>query len=137
VDPSRLETLSLFSGLSDDEREQVDAALHDVRVEEGDKLCNEGEFAYQLFVIEEGTAEVTSAGQRIAELGPGECFGEVGVLVTGKRTASVTATSPMRLLAMFDRDVHRLEREVPGISDRLRSALSERPWVPAMTRRPG
>ncbi len=71
--------------------------MEPVTVEAGETLCLQGEFAYQFFVIEEGTAEVTTDGRRVAELSAGDCFGEIGLLVTGRRVASVVARTPMRL----------------------------------------
>jgi CRP-like cAMP-binding protein len=51
---------------------------------------------YELFVIESGEAEVRKRGEVIRTLGPGDAFGEIGLLATGTRTASIVATTPMQ-----------------------------------------
>ena len=68
-------------------------------------FATEGEFGHALFAIESGTAEVSADGETRATLGPGDVFGEIAVMASGRRTASVVATSPMRLVAFFKRDV--------------------------------
>jgi CRP-like cAMP-binding protein len=77
-------------------------------------------------VIESGTAEVSADGVTVRTLGPGDVFGEIAVLMSGRRTATVVATSPMRLLALFKRDVWALERRSPALAERLRALVAER-----------
>ena len=88
MDPARLAALPLFASLTDDERARVAEAMEPVAVDAGETLCLQGEFAYQFFVIEEGVAEVTTDGERVAELSVGDFFGEIGLLMTGRRVAS-------------------------------------------------
>ena len=59
-------------------------------------------------------------------LGPGQVFGEVAILSSGRRTASVVATSPMRLIGFFKRDVWALEQRAPEAAERLRTLVAER-----------
>src|SRR6266542_131468 len=110
VEPGRLALLALFSEFSEEERTVIAEFVKVVEVSAGERVAKEGEFAYEFFVIESGTAEVRAQGQPIAEIGPGDFFGELGLLVTGRRTADVVATSPMTLIAIFDQDFRRLER---------------------------
>ena len=77
-------------------------------------------------MIEEGRAEVVRDGRRLAELGPGDFFGEIGLLVTGRRTASVVALTPMRLIVMFEQSFRRLEKELPTFAASVRAACAER-----------
>jgi CRP-like cAMP-binding protein len=67
------------------------------------RLVGEGAPGYTFFVLVEGTAAVTSEGQTLAVLTPGDFFGEVAILGDGRRTATVTSTSPARLLVFPDR----------------------------------
>ena len=81
---------------------------------------------HALYGIERGTAEVTRDGEVVRTLGPGDVFGEVAVLASGRRTATVTATSAMTLIAVFKRDVWRLEQHSPEAAERLRALVEER-----------
>jgi CRP-like cAMP-binding protein len=128
VDSAGLEDIPLFAELTDEERAQVASALREVTAEPGTMLAVQGDNAYQLFIIDSGTADVTQDGEVIRTLGPGDVFGEIGLLATGTRTASVVATSPMRLRAMFIRQFKDLERGMPQLASSLRDAMSERPW---------
>ena len=91
---------------------------------EGDTLMSEGDFGYSLFVVEEGSADVVAHGEKVAAIGPGDIVGEVAVL-EGRRTASVVATSRVRAIALFKRDVWALERDAPEAARRLRAAMQE------------
>ena len=77
-------------------------------------------------MIEDGTAEVRQVDYRIAALGTGYFFGEIGLLETNRRTATVVATSPMRLIVMFQREFREMEREMPAVADRIRAAIRAR-----------
>jgi CRP/FNR family transcriptional regulator, cyclic AMP receptor protein len=79
-----------------------------------------------MYVIETGTADVQVNGVTQATLGAGEVFGEIAAIASGRRTASVVATSPMRLITLFKRDLWTLERDAPGAAERLRALISER-----------
>ena len=89
-------------------------------------MATEGDFGHALYAVESGTAEVTSDGKKLGTLGPGDVFGEIAVLASGRRTATVVATSPMRLIALFKPQVWALERKAPVAAERLRSLIAER-----------
>jgi CRP-like cAMP-binding protein len=76
--------------------------------------------------IEEGTAEVTRGGEHVADLGPGDFFGEIGLLERALRTATVTATSPMRLITLTGWDMKRMEKAIPDAVEEIRRVLEER-----------
>jgi CRP/FNR family cyclic AMP-dependent transcriptional regulator len=126
MDATRLEGVGVFSGLSKKELGRLAQWTDEVSVSPGHALATEGAFAHEFFVIEEGSAEVTQGGERIAELGPGEFFGEIGLLETDRRTASVVATTPMELIVMFQREFKQMEQEMPAIADRIRTAIRAR-----------
>jgi CRP/FNR family cyclic AMP-dependent transcriptional regulator len=126
VDPARLAALPVFASLADDACAEVAAVAQLVDVTTGAEVAMEGDFAYEFFAIEEGTAEVRKDDRVLARLGPGEFFGEIGLLVTGRRTASVVATSPLRLVAIFDQPFRRLERSHPDVAAQLREAVQQR-----------
>lgn len=91
-----------------DEREIAKLArlVDDVRVEAGRVLMREGEVGRQAFVIADGVAKVTIAGEDVCQLGPGEIVGEMAMVLHRPRTATVVATTPMRLLAIGPADFH-------------------------------
>ena len=100
--------------------------MREVTVDSGTTLATEGDNAYELFVIEAGNADVHKRGEVVRKLGPGDVFGEIGLLATGTRTASVVATSPMRLVAMFSREYKQLEDRMPGLAKSLRETMAQR-----------
>jgi CRP/FNR family cyclic AMP-dependent transcriptional regulator len=126
MDARRLEGVGVFSGLSKKELGKLAGWTDEVSVPAGQELATEGQFAHEFFVIEEGSAEVRQDGERIAELGPGEFFGEIGLLETDRRTATVVATTPMQLIVMFQREFKQMEQEMPGVAGRIRSAIRAR-----------
>ena len=126
METGRLAAFSLFAGLDDEALGAVATRATEVAVDPGHKLAVEGEFGHALYAIESGTAEVTSDGEILRVLGPGDVFGEVAVLASGRRTASVVATTPLRLIALFKRDVWALEHEAPALAQRLRALIAER-----------
>jgi CRP-like cAMP-binding protein len=126
MDPERLKDLPLFAELDDAERADVAACARELTVEAGTTLTTEGEHAYELFVIESGEAEVRKGGEVIRSLGAGDAFGEIGLLATGTRTASIVATTPMKLVAIFSREFKQLESRMPQIAENLRASMRER-----------
>jgi CRP-like cAMP-binding protein len=126
MEPAQLDHIPLFADLTDEERADVAACLREITVDAGAELTTQGAHAYELFVIQEGDAEVRKNGEVVWALGAGDVFGEIGLLATGTRTASVVATSPMRLVAMFSREYKQLEGRVPGLAKALRQTMSER-----------
>jgi cAMP-dependent protein kinase regulator/CRP/FNR family cyclic AMP-dependent transcriptional regulator/cGMP-dependent protein kinase 2 len=118
--------MSFFATFDPSDLAQIADRATEVDADEGEALTTEGDFGYALYAIENGTAEVSSDGRVIRTLGPGDVFGEIAVLASGRRTATVTATSPMELLALFKRDVWALERDCPGVAERLRALIAER-----------
>jgi CRP-like cAMP-binding protein len=126
MDETRLKTIPLFADLSHHEREQVAQWADEVDVAEGKHLVEQGEFGYEFFVIEDGTAEVRRNDEKIAELGPGDFFGEVALLGEDRRNASVVATSPLRAIVMFGREFRTMEGQMPHVAATIRQACEER-----------
>ncbi|HZO98199.1 MAG TPA: cyclic nucleotide-binding domain-containing protein [Gaiellaceae bacterium] len=126
MDPARLRGLGPFAQLGAKERERVARWADEVDVPAGGRLAEEGSFAHEFFVIEEGVAVVERDGKELAELGPGDFFGEIGLLETERRTASVVARTPLRAVVMFQREFKQMERELPAVAAQLRAAIAER-----------
>jgi CRP-like cAMP-binding protein len=121
-----LKSVPLFASLSDDALRELATWIAEVGVPEGKHLVDQGDYAYHLFVIQEGTAEVTRDGETIAELGPGEFFGEMGVLGKGQRNATVISKSPMKLLTLWEPDIDRMRKKAPEMLEQLQEAIRER-----------
>jgi CRP/FNR family transcriptional regulator, cyclic AMP receptor protein len=126
MDSERLARLPLFADLDDGERAEVAACLREVNVQAGTTVAAQGDNAYEFFVIEAGEAEVSKHGEVIASVGPGDVVGEIGLLVTGARTASIVATTPMTLVAMFSREFRQIEKRMPAIAESLRATMRDR-----------
>lgn len=126
MDVTRLKSIPLFAEVGDEELSQIAPFANEASVEEGKVLVREGDFSYELMAIEEGSAEVARGGEHVADLGPGDFFGEMGLLERTLRNATVTATSPMRLITLTGWDLKRVERAAPEAIERVRSALEER-----------
>ena len=124
MDAVALASIPLFAGMGAAEREQVADVCAELDVEVGATLLQEGDFGYSMFAITAGTADVIQHGTVIRSLGPGEVSGEIAVLSGGRRTATVVATTPMRLISVMNRDVWRLEREAPQVGAALRETIA-------------
>jgi CRP/FNR family transcriptional regulator, cyclic AMP receptor protein len=123
MDPQQLRTIPLFSSLSEKALNTVAVFATETSVSAGKRLVHEGDYSYDLLVIDSGTADVTKDGEVIASLGPGDVFGEMGMLTGGKRTADVVATSSMRLITLSKWDLKRISGEV---SSQLQSLVEQR-----------
>jgi CRP/FNR family cyclic AMP-dependent transcriptional regulator len=126
LDASRLKSIPLFEEVGDEELAQIAPFAQEVSVAEGNVLVREGDFSYELMAIEDGEAEVTRGGEHVADLGPGDFFGEMGLLEKTLRNATVTAKTPMRLVTLTGWDLRRVERAAPQAIDRVRAVLAER-----------
>lgn len=121
-----LAQVPLFASLSDAERQELAAGFTVKTAEAGSHLIGEGSRGYSFFVLLEGTADVTSQGASIAQLGAGDFFGEIAILAGGRRTASVTTTSHTRLLVLSAEEFRRLQEAHPAIAAQIEQAMRER-----------
>jgi len=126
VDPGRLKSLPLFQDVSDEELSHIAPFVDETSVSEGYRLVNEGDYSYQFMAIEEGTAEVLRGGEHLADLGPGDFFGEMGLMEKDRRNASVVATSDLRAITMTGWDLKRLDKSAPDVAAHIRRTLDDR-----------
>ena len=125
MDGAGLATIPMFGDLSDEDRDRLASVCSTVEVDAETTLIHEGDFGFTMFAIVAGTADVTKDGEVLRTLGPGDVFGEIAVLASGRRTATVTARTPMELIAVMNRDVWRLEEEAPDIGAALRQTIAD------------
>jgi CRP/FNR family transcriptional regulator, cyclic AMP receptor protein len=126
MDEARLAAIPLFAGLAKKDRRRVAQQADEVDLEAGHHLVREGEFAYEFFAIEEGTAEVRRGDQYLADLGPGDFFGEMGLIGDTTRNASVIATSPVTAIVMTGQAFRHVDRELPDVAKQIRKAIEAR-----------
>jgi len=127
MDTSRIEMFPVFAGLPAAELAELAAAMTEIELEAGATIVSDGDFGYALYAIEEGQADVAVGGEESSRLlGPGDTFGEIALLVTGRRTATVVARTPMRVLSLFDRDFQRVRTRVPELDRALRRLAGDR-----------
>jgi CRP-like cAMP-binding protein len=116
----------IFSGLSASERLEVRGLMTGLSIEPGQVLFKQGSFGHEFFVVEAGTASVERDGVVVAEVGPGDFQGEISLLDGGPRTATLTATSPMRVLVASHGEFNALLDTAPTIARRMLPALVHR-----------
>ena len=126
MNEKRLADLPLFEGLDDEALRTVAKVAQEVSVSEGAELVREGDYSYELSIIDEGQAEVVHDGQVVATLGPGDVFGESGVLSKGMRNADVRAATPMRLITLTGWDLRRLRGRIPQLEERVSALAADR-----------
>jgi CRP-like cAMP-binding protein len=126
MDESDLKSIALFESLSRGARRVVAQHAERVKVPEGTDLVRQGEFAYEFFVIVDGTAEVARDGERIAELGPGDFLGEMGIVGKVVRNATVVTTSEADVIVMTEQDFRSMARQSPDVASRIEAAVEER-----------
>ena len=126
MDTKRLKSLPLFEAVSEEDLEKISPFVSEVSVSEGKTLVEEGDYAYEFMAIEEGVAEVRRGDQVLAELGPGDFFGEMGLIEDQRRNATVVAKTPLRLITLDQWDMRRLEKAIPSALDQIRQQAERR-----------
>ena len=126
MDEERLKAIPLFAGLNRKERRALAPRTDEVELEQGRVIVREGEWAYEFFAIEDGTAEVRRGEQLLAELGPGDFFGEMGLVGDTRRNANVIASSPLKVVVMTAQAFRQTSRELPEVAAKIRGAIEER-----------
>ena len=121
-----LKRAPLFEGLSKKELAELARVTDDLMVEPGTVLCREGKTGREFFVIVDGAAEVTKAGKRLASLQGGDFVGEIALIKTAKRTATVTASTPLRCFILTQSAFRRVLEENPAVQLKVMQALAER-----------
>lgn len=126
MDPRALKDVPLFAGLSRRVRTVVAQHADEVHLPEGTTMIAEGALAYDMYVILEGSVDVLEGDSKIAQLGAGDVVGEIGVLKTHQRTATVIATTPVKALVMYGPELTALEKTMPGVFAELQSLIRDR-----------
>jgi CRP-like cAMP-binding protein len=127
VDTSRIAAFSVFADLPATELDELAGAMSEVEVEAGANVLTVDDYGTAIYFIEQGEAAVlTDGGEEAKALGPGDTFGEIALLLTGQRTATVEARTPMRLISLSGQDFERIRARVPELERSLRRLGLER-----------
>jgi CRP-like cAMP-binding protein len=126
VDVSQLKSIPLFRDVPDDDLLKVATFAELESHPDGAAVVTEGGYANDFYAIEDGTAEVERDGQHLADLGPGDVFGEQALLEGEQRSATVRATSPLRVIKISHWELDKMKRDMPGVVDELRKQVEAR-----------
>jgi CRP/FNR family transcriptional regulator, cyclic AMP receptor protein len=126
VDVSLLKTIPLFADVPDDKLRKIAPFAETDEFAEGQVVVKEGGYSNHFFAIEDGTAKVERGGEQIADLGPGDVFGEQGLLEKQERSATVTAASRLRVIKIEHWELSRMRKTMPEVVEELQRKVEER-----------
>ena len=121
-----LKRVPLFAGCSKSELRELAKSADELDIREGTVLTREGRPGREFFVLVDGTARVTKAGKKVADLGAGDWFGEIALITNSPRTATVTATSPGDILVITDRRFRSVVETMPSIALKVLATVGDR-----------
>jgi CRP/FNR family cyclic AMP-dependent transcriptional regulator len=121
-----LTQVSLFSGCSRDELRKLSRRTTDIPIPEGRVLVKEGERGLEFFVIVSGRAKVSRTGRKVGELGPGDFFGELSLLIDADRNATITALTPMEAIVLSRREFEAALADAPRMTRKIMSGMARR-----------
>jgi CRP-like cAMP-binding protein len=121
-----LERLPLFAGCARRDIEHVARNMREERLSEGERIIAEGDRGDSFYAVVEGTVDVERDGALVASFGPGDFFGETALVAHAPRNASITATSPVRVLVLPARDFRAVVGRFPAVYDAVLQAVAER-----------
>src|SRR5262245_37635956 len=121
-----LKRVPLFAECSKSELRELAKTADELDLRQGTVLTREGRTAKEFFVLIDGTAEVTKAGKKVADLNGGDWFGEIALLTDSPRTATVTATSPVDVLVITDRRFRSVVETMPSIALKVLACVGAR-----------
>ena len=119
-------SVPLFAECSKAELSEIASIADELDLAEGATLIREDERGREFLIVVDGTVKVTKKGRKLNELGPGSWVGEIALIADVPRTATVVATSPVRLLVVTDRAFQQLIRKTPTIAAKVLQSLGER-----------
>ena len=114
-----LKQIEFFQGCTDRQIADIAKLVEDRHLEAGETLCRQGDYESEVFVLVEGEASVTIDGSQVATVGTGEVVGELSMETGGRRTATLTATTPLHVLVLDPREVDSVLMSDPGSAKRL------------------
>ena len=126
MDESLLKKIPLFAEVPDEDLRKVATFATTEEFTEGATVVKEGAYSNHFYAIQEGTVKVERGGQQVADLGPGDVFGEQGLLERQERSASVVASSPLRVIKIEHWELSRMRKAMPKVVEDLQRKVEER-----------
>jgi CRP/FNR family cyclic AMP-dependent transcriptional regulator len=126
MDATQLKRIPIFENVPDEDLTVITTFATSDEVPEGAVIVKEGDYANAFMAIEEGTARVTRDGKPVGDLGPGDIFGEVGVIEKERRTATVEATSRVKLIKIEHWELQRMKKKLPETYEKIAQLAEER-----------
>ncbi len=114
-----LKQIEFFQGCTDRQIADIAKLVEDRHLEAGEVLCRQGDYESEVFVLVEGEASVTIDGSKRAKVGTGEVVGELSMETGGRRTATLTAVTPLHVLVLDPREVDSVLMSDPGSAKKL------------------
>jgi CRP/FNR family cyclic AMP-dependent transcriptional regulator len=126
MDATQLKRIPVFADVPEEDLTVITTFATSDEVPEGAVIVKEGDYANAFMAIEEGTARVTRGGEHVGDLGPGDIFGEVGVLEKERRSATVEATSRVKLIKIEHWELQRMKKKLPEAYGKIARLAEER-----------
>lgn len=126
MDTSQLKRFALFEGVEDEKLAKIAPFTQLVEFPEGKIIIEEGGYSNDFYAIDEGKVSVTKEGDEVAKLGPGDVFGEQGLLEHEQRSATVTAKSTVRVLKIENWELMRMRKAMPEVIEQLKQTVASR-----------
>src|SRR6266511_802027 len=121
-----IKKVPLFSRLSKKALGNVAHIADELDLPAGKVMAKQGDRGREFFVLLEGEADVTKGDRSINTMREGDFFGEIALVTQMPRTATVTATTDVRVLVINERDFAALLKKSPEVGRGVAEALAER-----------
>jgi CRP/FNR family cyclic AMP-dependent transcriptional regulator len=126
LDVSQLKQAPLFADVPDESLAKIAPFTNVDEFAEGNTVIREGGYSNDFYVITEGSAKVERGGEELATLDTGDVFGEQGLLQKEARSASVIATSTLRVIKIEHWELSRMRKSMPEVIEQLKRQVEER-----------
>jgi CRP-like cAMP-binding protein len=126
IDANRLASIPLFGELDSHDLGFIAARVREVTVLAGEVIIEQGELPEDIYVLEDGTVEISHDGIVVNNQGPGGVVGEIALVDPQRRTATVRATTDVRAMVLSIDDFQAVATEMPEIARDLHAIATKR-----------
>jgi CRP-like cAMP-binding protein len=126
LDASLLKKIPLFAEVPEDDLQKIATFATTEEFPSGATVVKEGGYSNHFYAIQEGSVKIERGGDELAQLGPGDVFGEQGLLERQERSASVVAASPLRVIKIEHWELSRMRKSMPQVVAELQRKVAER-----------